>query len=72
MTTGIPGGQMDHNGYIAAAEQDRLINIDRALGQELMQMILQMQQQQQQPAAAAGGGAAAGMRISLLIILENF
>ena len=51
------------NGYIAAAHQDWLINIDPALGQELMQTILQMQQQQ--PAAAAGGGAAAGMRIHL-------
>ena len=72
MTTGIPGGQMDHNGYIAAAEQDRLINIDRALGQQLMQMILQMQQQQQQPAPAAGGAAApAGTPPVSLIILEN-
>jgi hypothetical protein len=56
------------NGYIAAAHQDWLINIDPALGQELMQTILQMQQQQ--PAAAAGGGAAAGMRIHLLKILD--
>ena len=61
-------GYWHHNGYIAAAEQDRIINIDPALAQAFMLMIVQ--QQQQQPAAAAGGAAAAGMRIHLLKILD--